>query len=112
MEFIKILKRNNTTYHIFYDENLKAINYFIYVKETGETDCITLLYNNIKYAYDVLTEKSFRDKYEEIMDDVLSQEDRIMEGLLNYQVFPKGFWEDIILRKFKGCKMAFVKRNN
>lgn len=111
MDFIKRFRMGNHVYHIFYDSNLKAINYFYYIKETGETGCISLFYDVIKNFYDILTEENFKNKYQEIMDDILNRKETVVQKILNEQVFPKGFWQEIILKKFRNCEIDFKKIN-
>lgn len=107
MEFIKILKINGQEYHIFYDENINAFNYFCHV-EGGETDCLTLAYNNVKDVLAIPSIEYFKSNYEDIMQQALSKGELLGRKMIMIQSFANGFWEDMILTKFKDCKVSFI----
>lgn len=108
MEFLKTIKIEDNIYKVFYDSNLKAINYFCIVKDTDETDCLTLIYDNVKELYEVLTEESFKTNFEKIMSDIMSRDDSLEKHYVLIQTFKKGFWNDMVMTKFKDCEVNFI----
>jgi hypothetical protein len=108
MEFLKTIKIKDNVYKVFYDKKLKAINYFCLVKDTDETDCLTFIYDNIKGLYNVLTEESFKDNFEEIVSYVMSRDDSLDEHYVIIQTFKKGFWNEMVKTKFKNCEVTFM----
>jgi DNA-dependent RNA polymerase auxiliary subunit epsilon len=110
MEFIKTIKIEDMIYKVFYDKNLKAINYFCLVQETEETDCLTFIYDSVKELYDVLTEESFKENFESIVSDVMSREDSLERHFVLIQTFKKGFWNEMVMTKFKNCEVNFIQQ--
>jgi len=110
MKFVKTIRIEDNVYKVFYDEILKAINYFCLVKDTGETDCLTFIYDSVKKLYDVLTEESFKKNFESIVSDVMFREDSLEKHLVVIQTFKKGFWHEMVMTKFKDCKVNFIQQ--
>lgn len=114
MEFIKMFMFDNVEYRVFYDKDLKVLNYFC--KYNNRTQCFSLKIDKFKELVDVNTEEDYKRKSEQIFKLIISQTIIDNIGYVGERVisntFDNDFWEKYVLTNFNNYKFELIKAPN
>lgn len=105
MEFLKDTDLFDLEGKAFYNSDANMIE--IFLKSTDKVICIGMLYSNMKKLFESLTIEKFKKDFE-IIFDIISEEDGLMDKVIIMQGFTIDFW-DKVLNGFKNINMDFIR---
>lgn len=110
MQRLGTVQINSSVFVAFYNENMKAIDFFYKNEKKNDVECWTLTLNTVKRVFRkaIRNEKDFKKHFRPVFALLFSKETALEENF-NLQVFPMQMWYDCVERDFKGYELQPMK---